>query len=195
MGTTYPIIDEKMHEWIQAQHLFFVATAPQSNDGLINCSPKGLDSFRILDPLTVAYLDMTGSGIETTAHLRENGRITLMFCAFEGPPKILRLYGRGESLERGTTEFEKLLPNFKKAVGMRSIIRVNVSRIMDSCGWGVPLYDFQSDRTTLNDASEKWGENKLASYRREQNTTSLDGLPGWEGKATTNPDEANDHGA
>src|SRR5690348_15534336 len=123
MGRVYPVIDDKLAAWIQQQQMFFVATAPLAGDGLVNLSPKGLDSFRILDEGTVAYLDLTGSGIETVAHLRENGRIVIMFCEFAGSPRIVRLHGRGGVLGAGTREFEDLRAQFPDLLGGRAIIR------------------------------------------------------------------------
>lgn len=179
MGKTYDHIDDSLRRFIAGQQMFFVATAPLSGDGLINVSPKGLDSFRILDEHTVAYLDLTGSGIETLAHVRENGRIVLMFCAFAGRPMTLRLYGRGVAHEEGTTEFEELRPRFPAMQGDRSIIVVDVQRIADSCGWGVPLYDYQGQRDTLLRYYEQKGDDAVRAARDRGNTTSLDGLPGF----------------
>ena len=130
MGKVYEEIDERLAELIESQHLFFVATAPLSAEGSVNLSPKGLDSFSILDPHTVAYLDLVGSGAETIAHLRENGRITILFCSFEGPPRLLRLYGRGEALEPGDEDFEALVSRFPRYPGKRSIIRLMTPRGM-----------------------------------------------------------------
>ena len=149
MGKVYEAIDERLAELIGRQHLFFVATAALSPEGSVNLSPKGLDSFSILDPHTVAYLDLVGSGAETIAHLRENGRITMLFCSFEGLPRLLRLYGRGEVLEPGDEGFETLLTRFPSHRGVRSIIRVSITRIADSCGFGVPLYRFEGERKQL----------------------------------------------
>src|SRR5262247_3610644 len=124
MGTVHAAIDAELARFIADQRVFFVATAPLSGDGHVNLSPKGLDTFAVVDPLTVAYLDLTGSGVETIAHLRENGRIVLCFCAFEGPPKILRLYGRGEAIEAGHAEFAALVAHFPSYLGTRSVVRV-----------------------------------------------------------------------
>lgn len=179
MGKVYDAIDDKLQAWIEARPLFFVATAPLSGDGHVNCSPRGLDTLRILGPTTVAWLDLTGSGAETLAHLRENGRIVLMFCAFTGPPKIVRLHGRGEALILGTPEFDALRPHFPDLPGARAIIRVEVSRISDSCGYAVPRMDLVEDRDVLQKWSEKRGEEGLEAYRQERNRVSLDGLPAW----------------
>ncbi|MCC9606595.1 pyridoxamine 5'-phosphate oxidase family protein [Blastopirellula sp. JC732] len=178
MGKIYETIEDRVAQFIRQQKLFFVATAPLAEDGLINLSPKGLDSFRILDEKTVAYLDLTGSGIETIAHAKENGRITVMFCSFEGAPNILRLYGQAEVLEPDHADFASLRELFPHMPGTRSIIRIHVSRISDSCGYAVPKYQFVEDRSTLIDYCVQKGPQGLADYRREKNATSLDGLKG-----------------
>jgi len=178
MGKLYQEIEPRLAEFIGAQKIFFVATAPLAAEGRVNLSPKGLDSFRILDPHTVAYQDLTGSGVETIAHLRENGRITILFCAFEGPPKILRLYGRGDTVEPGDAEWGTLNPLFPERLGMRAIVRVRIDRIADSCGYSVPLYSFERDRAVLDDWCERKGPEGLARYRTEKNAQSIDGLPG-----------------
>lgn len=178
MGRVFAEIDDRNAEFIRNQRVFFVASAPLSADGLVNLSPKGLDSFAILDPTTVAYLDLTGSGIETFAHLRENGRITFLFCAFEGPPRLLRLYGRGEAIEPGDPEWETLAAHFPQHPGARSIVRARLHRIADSCGYGVPQYTFESERTQLHEWAERKGETGIREYKRANNATSLDGLAG-----------------
>src|SRR5215469_5771731 len=178
MGKVYPTIDEKLVRWLIAQKIFFVATAPVSPDGHINCSPKDGASFRILDEQTVAYLDLTGSGVETIAHLKENGRIVLMFCALEGPPKIVRLHGQGEPIEPGHSEFERLRVLFQDRPGLRAFIRIRLTRISDSCGFGVPLYEFRGERSQLEEWAERKGEDSLAIYRQTKNSCSIDGLPG-----------------
>ncbi len=182
MGKVYEAIDERLAELIGRQHLFFVATAALSAEGSVNLSPKGLDSFVILDPHTVAYLDLVGSGAETIAHLRENGRITILFCSFEGSPLLLRLYGRGEVVEPGDEGFETLLTRFPKYPGTRSIIRVSITRIADSCGFGVPLYRFEGERTQLTSWAERKGEEGLREYQLGNNRVSLDGLPALRGE-------------
>jgi hypothetical protein len=178
MGKVYPAIDDRIEAFLRAQRLFFVATAPLSRTGHVNVSPKGLDSFAILDRETVAYLDLGGSGIETIAHLRENGRIVLMFCAFEGPPKIVRLHGRGEVVEVGEPGFEALAAHFPKYAHARAVIRVRCTRISDSCGYGVPLFEFAGQRSQLLEWSDRKGEAGIRQYREEHNRRSLDGLPG-----------------
>jgi hypothetical protein len=178
MAKTYPTIDEKLARWLDAQKIFFVSTAPLSPNGHINCSPKDGASFRILDEQTVVYLDLTGSGVETIAHLKENGRIVLMFCALEGPPKIVRLHGQGEPIEPQHTDFETMRALFKGATGLRAFIRIRLTRISDSCGFGVPLYEFRGERSQLQEWSERKGEDSLAVYRQTKNSNSIDGLPG-----------------
>jgi hypothetical protein len=187
MAKVFDGIDEKLGAWIRAQHLFFVATAPRADDGHVNLSPKGLDSFAILAPRSVAYLDLVGSGAETIAHLRENGRITLMFCAFEGPPRIVRLWGRGEALEPGDAEFEALAAKLPEYEGTRSVIRVAVDRIADSCGYGVPLYEYKSERTQLQAWADRKGPDGVRRYQLENNQTSLDGLPALRAKTLSPP--------
>ena len=129
MARTHDTLDDNLREWIAAQHVFFVASAPTDTDGHVNLSPKGYDSFRVLDDSTVAYLDLTGSGVETIAHLNDNGRLTFMFCGFEGPPRILRLFGRGEVVRPGNTDFESLVGLFPPLPGVRSVIRCEIERI------------------------------------------------------------------
>lgn len=176
MGKVYGEIGEAQRELIAAQKMFFVATAPLAGEGHINLSPKGLDSFRILDANTVAYLDLTGSGAETIAHLRENGRIVIMFCTFEGAPKILRLYGRGEVVTPGSSEFVSLAALFPPMDGVRSVIRIHVERVADSCGYSVPRMKFEAERTQLLDWAARKGDG-LREYRRNNNARSIDGLP------------------
>lgn len=177
MGSTYAEISEDLAKWIKNQKVFFVATAPLAANGLLNCSPKGGDAFAIINGTTVAYLDYTGSGAETIAHLRENGRMVIMFCAFEGGPLIVRLYGRGEVILPGHPDFESLVRSFPPNPGTRSVIRMSVTRIADSCGMAVPLMAFQDHRTDLDEWAQASGPEKLAAYRRKKNTQSIDGLP------------------
>ena len=180
MGKVFDGIDERNADFIRAQRVFFVATAPLSGEGHVNLSPKGLEGLAILDAHSVAYLDLMGSGIETVAHVRENGRIVLMFCAFEGPPRILRLHGRGEVVEPGDPEWDALAGRFEKSGHRlaRSIVRVRVERVADSCGYGVPRYAFEGERSQLYDWAERKDDATLAGYRRDYNDKSLDGLPG-----------------
>lgn len=176
MGGMHASIDDGLAAWLGRQHLFFVATAPLDAGGHVNCSPKS-GPFRVLDPLTVAYPDWTGSGAETIAHLRDNGRIVLMFCAFEGPARIVRLHGTGDVVPVGVPAFAELAARFPDSPGTRAVIRVRVERIADSCGYGVPLYDFRGYRDTLDRWARKQGPDGLAAYRRDNNTVSIDGLP------------------
>ncbi len=178
MGKIFTEIDTDLRDWLTAQHLFFVATAPLSGDQLINCSPKGMDTFRVLGATTVAYLDLTGSGIETVAHLRENGRIVLMFCAFSGPPRIVRLHGIGRVLVKGLPEFDQWADQFPAYPGARALIVIELTRISDSCGYGVPRFEYREQRDTLEKLSAAKGEAELAEYRSLKNAQSVDGLPG-----------------
>ena len=146
MGKTFEKLDDSLIAFIKAQKMFFVATAPMLEDGHVNMSPKGYDSFAVLDDMTVAYLDMGGSGIETLAHAKDNGRITLMFCAFEGKANILRLYGRAEAVSFDEPEFADMLALFPNYDHARTIFKIKITRIQDSCGWGVPFYDFKGER-------------------------------------------------
>lgn len=177
MGKNYPEITPKIAEWVGRQKMFFVATAPLSADGMVNCSPKGMDTFRILGPKTVAYLDLTGSGVETISHLGENGRIVIMMCAFEGPPNIHRFHGRGEALLKGTPPYDALIGQFGELPGTRSIIRIAVDRISDSCGYSVPLYDYKGDRDGLIKWARKKGDAGIKDYQLDNNARSVDGIP------------------
>ena len=180
MGKVHDSISDAVRQWIEQQRMFFVATAPLGSDGLINCSPKGHDSLRVLGPTEVAYVDLTGSGVETIAHLHENGRIVLMFCAFDGPPKIVRLHGTGEVISAGDAAFPGLSALFPHYPGTRAIIRVTVTRVSDSCGYAVPTYQFRSQRDTLTRWSEAKGPEGLQKYRKQKNSVSIDGLPALE---------------
>lgn len=159
-----------------AAPVFFVATAPLSRDGHVNCSPKGLDTFRMLDPCTVAYADLTGSGAETAAHLNENGRIVLMFCAFEGAPKIVRFHGQGEVIVPGSGNWADLSSKFPPHPSTRAIVRIGVTRVSDSCGFGVPHMNLVGDRDVIDRWVEAKGRDNLPAYRREKNSRSIDGL-------------------
>jgi hypothetical protein len=178
VGKTYPEIHPELAAWIRRQHLFFVASAPLDSEGLVNCSPKGLDCFAVLDAHTVAYLDFNGSGVETIAHLRENGRIVLMFCALAGAPKIVRLHGIGRPVEPHEAEFKSLRAHFGEAPAIRSIIRVDVSRVSESCGFGVPVYEYVGERDALPKWSASKSEGQMAEYQAAKNHHSVDGLPG-----------------
>ena len=177
MAKQFDAIDDKLADWIRAQHVFFVASAPLARDGHVNLSPKGLDSLAILGPREVGYLDFVGSGAETIAHARENGRITLMLCAFEGPPRIVRLQGSASVLEPGDAGFPELAAKFPPRGGVRAVIRIALSRIADSCGYGVPLMRYESDRKQLDAWVERKGADGLREYQLNNNTQSLDGLP------------------
>lgn len=178
MGKRFSEISPELATWLGQQRMFFVATAPLSADGPINASPKGLDTFRVLGPTEVAYLDLTGSGVETIAHLNENGRIVLMFCAFAGPPRIVRLHGRGTVAAKGSEEFKSLRRHFPEIAGARAVVRVALSRISDSCGYGVPRFDYVGNRDTLVRWAESKGPAGLKEYVETENRKSIDGLPG-----------------
>jgi hypothetical protein len=179
MGKIYPSITPELKSWIERQHMFFVATAPLGAAHHVNCSPKGMNTFRVLSESSVCYFDYTGSGAETIAHIRENGRITLMFCAFQGPPKIVRLHGRGSVVARDHKDWTALRQMFVNEEDPRAIVVTDVTRVSDSCGFGVPVMEFKSER----DSFAKWMEGKspadLADYRRTKNANSIDGLPAW----------------
>jgi hypothetical protein len=178
MGKEYQEIDPQIRGWVERQKLFFVATAPSGSDGLINCSPKGMDALRVLDEHTLIYGDVGGSGIETVAHLRDNGRIVIMLCAFDGPPKIFRFYGTGSVLEPGDPGFNEVATHFEHLPTIRNVIRIDVDRIRDSCGYGVPRYTYEAERDSLTNWASHKTEAELEEYRREKNLVSLDGLPG-----------------
>ncbi len=184
MAKIYSEIDDRLRAFIEAQHVFFVGSAPTGAGGHINVSPKGLDSLRILGPKTVAYLDFVGSGVETITHLRQNGRIVIMLCAFSGPPRIVRLHGRGQALEPQDAAFASLRSHFTPSLGVRAIIRVDLERISDSCGYAVPQYHYEGQRTQLAAFADRKGEAGLIEFQRQYNSTSVDGLPGlrWAGK-------------
>lgn len=179
MGRAFEEINEPMQRFIEAQQMFFVATAP-SADGRVNLSPKGYDSFAVLSPNRVAYLDLTGSGVETVAHVRQNGRITFMFCAFEGKPNIVRLYGTGRVVTEVDDEFDSLIGHFSgRPAGLRSIIVADIDRTSNSCGFAVPFMDYVEDRQKLADHWTSRGPDVLPDYWAEKNATSIDGLPGF----------------
>jgi Pyridoxamine 5'-phosphate oxidase len=187
MARTYEQIDEPMRTWIARQPMFFVASAPLSGAGHVNVSPKGPGgSLRVLGPDRVAYLDLVGSGAETIAHLRENGRIVVMFCAFDGPPRIVRLHGRGEVVLPGDPRYEPLLAEAAFAEttvpeARRAIVLVEVARIASSCGYGVPLMDYAGERPHMDASKRKrlrtGGADAIVRYQQENNRESIDGLP------------------
>jgi Pyridoxamine 5'-phosphate oxidase len=185
MGKTYERIDGRLRTFIEAQHIFFTATAPLDGDGTVNLSPKGLaGSFAVLDELTVAYLDFAGSNAETIAHLRENGRITLMWCAFDGPPNIVRVHGRGEPVFRDDPRWAGLVahfPNIDPAPhGLRAIIVVTADLVRDTCGYAVPFMTYDEDRSLHRSRFARETDESLDVYfRKKQHIgTSIDGLPG-----------------
>ncbi|MEX0679371.1 MAG: pyridoxamine 5'-phosphate oxidase family protein [Pirellulales bacterium] len=178
MGATYSELNDKLREFIAAQQMFFVATAPLAAEGHLNLSPKGLDLFRVLDARTVAYLDLAGSGIETVAHVLENGRIVLMFCALEGAPKIVRLHGRGRVVEPEDADWPGVSALFPRYTGARTVVVVELARVADSCGFGVPLYEYQGQRKQLVEWADKKGPEAIKRYSAEHNRESIDGLPG-----------------
>ncbi|MCC7023928.1 MAG: pyridoxamine 5'-phosphate oxidase family protein [Thermomicrobiales bacterium] len=193
MGRVYDAIDDSLRRWLDRQPMFFVATAASGPDGHVNVSPKGGPGlFRVLSPRQIAYVDLVGSGVETVAHLQENGRIVVMFCAFSGPPKIFRFHGEGRIVPEGEAEFAALLSEFAIEETVRPLARgivvVNVARISDSCGFGVPRMDLVGERDQLFRWSEqqqaKNGDDWKARYMAAKNAQSIDGLPGYE------PDEA-----
>jgi hypothetical protein len=187
MGRVYEGIDERLRGWIAAQPMFFVGTAPRGDGGHVNVSPKGpIGTLRVLDERTLAYLDVVGSGAETIAHLRENGRIVVMLCAFAGPPRIVRLHGRGEPVLPGDPRFPALLERCAFAEpaapeARRAVIVVEVTRVADSCGYGVPLMRYEGERPHQDAWAAKklrvGGPDALVAYQREKNAESLDGLP------------------
>ena len=187
MGKVYDGIDDHLRRWIASQSLFFVGTAPLEGDGHVNVSPKGpIEALCVLDPHTVAYLDMIGSGAETIAHVRENGRIVIMLCAFHGPPRIVRLHGRGEIVAAADPRFEELIGQCAFAEPevpetRRALVLVDVQRVADSCGYGVPLMSYEGRRPHLSLWAAKklrvGGSEALLDYQRENNAQSIDGLP------------------
>ncbi|MBD2596842.1 pyridoxamine 5'-phosphate oxidase family protein [Nostoc spongiaeforme FACHB-130] len=176
MAKLFDSITEELQEFIAAQNLFFVGTAPLSPTGHVNLSPKGLDCLRILSPHRVAYLDLTGSGNETSAHLQENGRITFMFCAFVEPPRILRLYGNGYVVLPNSSEWDSLSSVFPQIPGTRQIIVADIEIVQSSCGLGVPLYEYQGQRQTLVNWAIQKGEQGVREYQQQKNSISIDGL-------------------
>jgi hypothetical protein len=177
LAAVQPCITPELQAFILAQPIFFVASAPLASTGHVNLSPKGLETFRVLSPSRVIYLDLTGSGNETAAHLLENGRITFMFCAFEDPPKILRLFGNGRVLRPDDPDWTKLSAGFPEFPGIRQIIDATIARVQTSCGFGVPLMQVQGQRDLLPQWSLKKGPAGLAEYREKKNSRSIDGLP------------------
>jgi hypothetical protein len=181
MGTVHERIDGRLRDFIERQHLFFVATAPTGPDGHVNVSPKGIGgTFLVVDEHTVAYLDITASGAETIAHLRENGRITLMFTAFDGAPNVVRLHGTGRVVTLYDEDFADWAGRFAAVPGARAVVVVDVQRVSSSCGYAVPLYDYVGERDLLPPHMERKGADGRADYRRKKNRTSIDGLPAFD---------------
>ncbi|MBT5876875.1 MAG: pyridoxamine 5'-phosphate oxidase family protein [Candidatus Latescibacteria bacterium] len=175
MADFYEELSEELIEFMNTQHIYFTATVP--NDGRINLSPKGMDTFRCIDSRTVAYLDLTGSGNETSAHLSQNGRMTIMFCSFTRKPLILRLYGQGRVIHPGDSEWPDMVSRFENLPGIRQIIALSIDSLQTSCGYGVPEFDLKEIRPTLIKWAENKGEDGVKSYQRDRNQVSIDGLP------------------
>jgi hypothetical protein len=176
MASVIEALDETIAAWVHAQPVFFVASAP-SVGGHVNVSPKGHGTLRVLGERSVAYLDLTGSGAETIAHTRENGRLTIMLCAFEGPPRILRLFGTGAAHPKGSARYEELAPHFPELPGARSIVELDIDRIQTSCGYAVPFMELRAERPTLQQWAARKDDEELADYWATKNRTSIDGLP------------------
>lgn len=172
-------IDTELAAWLAEQHVFFVATAPLSKTGHVNCSPKGGDSFRVLGPMEAAYQDYTGSGAETAAHLRENGRIVLMFCAFTGKPDIVRLHGTGELILPEDARFGSIAAAFPPNPGTRALVHIKITRVSTSCGYAVPFMDYREERQTLDKWAATKGEAGLEEYRAAKNMHNIDGMPAF----------------
>lgn len=177
MGKLFTRIESQHKDFIEKQKMFFTATAPFDAEGHVNLSPKGLDSFRVLSDSRVMYLDINGSGNETSAHMLENGRITFMFCAFDGPPLILRLYGKGHTVLPGDASWNELIQAFDLPIAARQIIVADIHMVQTSCGFSVPLYDYSGERDHAFKWAEKKGAEGLEQYQAEKNRISLDGLP------------------
>jgi len=168
-------ITRRVQQFIETQKMFFVATAPK--EGRINLSPKGMDSFRIISEKKIQWLSVTGSGNETAAHLLNDNRITLMFCAFEGPPNIVRIYGTAKEIKPTHNEWAKLITQFPKIPGARQIFDITIISVQSSCGMSIPYYEYTGERTQLNDWAKEQGKEKIENYWKERNQTSIDGLP------------------
>lgn len=175
MAKFYDTITQRLHDFIQRQKIFFVATAPE--EGRINLSPKGMDSLRVLSANRIAWLNVTGSGNETAAHVLENPRITIMFCAFEGAPNILRIYGKAKAVYSGDASWDELASLFPEIPGTRQIFDIEVESAQTSCGMSIPFYDYKGEREQLNDWAREKGEDGIKTYWHERNTVSIDGKP------------------
>lgn len=178
MGKVFDAIDPQLAEWMEAQRLWFVSTAPLAADGHVNVSPRGHDTFSVLGANRVGWVDYTGSGIETIAHLRENGRICVMFTSFDGRPRIVRLHGTGTVLLPGEAGFDEVVARHPDNPSTRAVIAVDVTRVSDSCGWGVPVMDVREERDLIRLHAEKKGPDGMNEYRAQKNALSIDGLPG-----------------
>jgi len=189
MAQIFDHITEEMKAFISEQHLFFVATAPLSADGHVNLSPKGMDSFRIIGENRVGYADMTGSGNETSAHITENGRITFMFCGFEGKADIIRLYGTGRAVLPDTPEWDALIGHFPSIISTRQLIIADIHRTQSSCGYAVPFMGYKGNRESLVKYWQAKGEDTLPTYWEEKNSTTIDGIPTPIGRALQNDDD------
>ena len=175
MSKFYTKLTSRLQKFIEAQKIFFVATAPVS--GRINLSPKGMDSFRVIDENRVLWLNVTGSGNETAAHLLENDRITMMFCSFEGAPNILRLYGKGKEIKEGDTSWNELISLFPETPGTRQIFDITIESAQTSCGMSIPFFEYQGERNELNEWATEQGKEGIKEYWENKNQTSIDGLP------------------
>ncbi|MBV0913656.1 pyridoxamine 5'-phosphate oxidase family protein [Anianabacter salinae] len=175
MAQQFPALDDGLTDWIGRQHVFFAASA--AADSRVNISPRPARDFRVLGPNRAGWLDQTGSGNETAAHMLADGRLTVMFCAFDGPPRILRLYGRGTVHARGSDGYAALVPQFDERPGARAIVTIDFDLVQTSCGYGVPVMDYREDRPTLDRWAETKGDDGLRDYWSERNTVSIDGLP------------------
>jgi hypothetical protein len=178
VAKVFDTIDKHLKTWIEEQRMWFVATAPLGADGHVNVSPRGHDSFSVLGSHRVGWVDYTGSGIETIAHIRENGRVCLMFCSFGSRPRIVRLHGRGLVFLPGEEAFTEVAALHPEHPSTRAVITVEVTRISDSCGWGIPVMDMVGERDLIRAQAEKKGADGMAEYRAERNARSIDGLPG-----------------
>lgn len=181
MGSTYDAIDGRLRAFVERQPVFFVATAPSGDGGHVNVSPKGLaDTFTVVDEHTVAYLDLTASGAETIAHVRQNGRITLMFCSFERTPNVVRLHGRGRVVSLYDDEYDAWAGRFPANPAARAVVVVDVDRVSDSCGYALPIMALHEERDVLTPNMERRGPDGVVAYRRRKNVRSIDGLPAFD---------------
>ncbi|MDZ7930828.1 MAG: pyridoxamine 5'-phosphate oxidase family protein [Rhodococcus sp. (in: high G+C Gram-positive bacteria)] len=179
VGKIFERIDDSLKAWILAQPMWFVGTAPLQGDGHVNVSPRGHDSLSVLGDRDVAWVDYTGSGVETIAHIRENGRVCLMFAAFDTRPRIVRLHGTGSVWLPGSPMFDDVVARHPSNPSTRAVISVEVTRISDSCGWGVPIMDLAGERDLIQRHADKKGVDGMVKYRAERNAVSIDGLPGF----------------